>query len=93
MVIRPLLLEVRENLLVVFANMLGIPAIASYHAFWEGCLCALEGHVTAAHDALSEIVEAVREVPCPSVWLVSAVGCHTGKRRHDGVKTVKLVCH
>ena len=53
--------------------MLGIPTITPDGTFRECRLLALEGDVSAAHDALSEILEAMTKMPGHVVRDISRV--------------------
>ena len=92
LVVRPIALQVRQQLVIIPTHMFRIPPITPCKPRWECGLLALESSIAAAHDALSQVIEAMADVPRTRFWqLVELV---RGIRRHypdDRVKAVELV--
>lgn len=66
-----------------------IPPITPHKPLRKARLLAFQRHVTTAHDALSQVVKAVVEMPSTLVWefveLVGGVRCDDAD---DGVEAV-----
>lgn len=62
LVVRPVLLQILVNLPIVLTHVFRIPPITSDNAIRERSMLSLECRVSAAHDALSEVLKAVRQV-------------------------------
>lgn len=67
-VVNGLLLEIRRDLTVVFADMFRIPTIAAslilaVRTKWEGRRGAFQCNITCTHDRLSDVLEAVVHMP------------------------------
>ncbi len=57
-----MLVKMGENLAIVFADMFGIPSIATFDILRGHGLLSLQGGVTAAHNSLTKQVNTVRNV-------------------------------
>ena len=92
-IIRRVLHKVLHDLVVVLADVLGVPAVAAVDAVGEGGLLALDSHVAAAHDRVPQVLDAVRHVPNVAVRRhhVRHVGLDCGHPLGDAVQAVQLV--
>lgn len=87
-----MLLQNPLHLLIVLAHMLRIPAITAQHAIRKRRMLALERRISTAHDALSKVFKAVRQVPFHLLRDVLA-GLETRVHLKDVVQTMQLVRH
>lgn len=55
---------------IVPAHMLPIPTVAAGNSLGEGCVLALECNIGAAHDGLSQVINAMADMPCALVAML-----------------------
>ena len=71
-VICPLPRQICIDLVIIPTNVLRIPPVAPISALRERRLRPLQRHITTAHDALPQVVKAMRKVP--RSFLAKALG-------------------
>lgn len=62
LVIRSMLLQKLLDLLIVLANVLRIPAVTPQNSFRKRRMLTLDSCVSTAHNTLSKILKAMREM-------------------------------
>ena len=94
LIIHPVLLQMCQDLLIVPAHMLRIPPIAPSKTQRKGGMLPLQGHIPTAHDALSQVVEAVAEMPPSLLWHPLELTRSVSRYNLDNrVEAVELVGH
>ncbi len=84
----------RQDLLIVSAHMLRIPPIAPSEPQRKGGMLPLQGHIPTAHDALSQVLEAVAEMPPSLLWHPRELARSVSRYNLDNrVEAVELVGH
>ncbi len=74
--------------------MLRIPPIAPSEPYRKGGMLPLQGHISTAHDALSQVLEAVAEMPPPFLWHSLELTRSVSRYNLDNrVEAVELVSH
>lgn len=91
-VVRAVGLEILDDLAIVSAHMLAVPAIAAAVVIWERRLQPFQCHVSAAHDGLPHVIEAVDHVPMV-VFRQGGVALEARVGLDDGEEAVQLVGH